>query len=185
LGLAKFARRIVGLQQVFPSSSQTIAYPDALDGTVSPVYPFPPPPAALARVTRESVASNVSVQPDITAAAAFIAGQDEWIEILYGHLQNNDGAAGMSIELLLTNVASQTIAIGKVVCPVGGLDGGRIQFLGAVADFGNEQRFPLRIWIPPGWRLDFLSRTGAAGRSFVAITVQVRHPLAEIAIFET
>jgi len=175
--IAKFARRIFGLQSVFPSSSRTIPSPDSLDGTVSPVYPFPPPPAALDRCARIAVTSTLSTTPDITASPLLTAGQGEWLEILYMSAANG-GIQAEQIRTLLTDPASQVVAISEVVV----LQTNPRPLMGVGASPTNDLFMPIRVWVPPGWRLDFVGQTAAAAYQFTVAAALIRHTLAEIGV---
>jgi len=176
MGFSKFARRIVGLQAVFPSSDRSVPSPDSLDGTVSPVYLFPSSPASLDRVQRAQDASASVVTPVLNLG--FI-GQGFYEEWLYASIFHNSvtptvdivfnlidpAGAGVQLARLDVDAADARNVVGE--CGVGNLAAGT----------RSERRN--RVWIPPGFQVVV---TGATLGAPYVITLQrllVVHPIAE------
>lgn len=181
--MTSFARRVLGLQEVFPSSGLGVAQPGEVSDTVSLVHRWPSAKAALDRIERVQFSSAPALTPDVTA---FTVPQGRWSELLFGDLAHSS-ATNRIIQMVLT-IANQNFFIGRwtgmaSVLTVGQPSGfeplvaGASSYSSALASDRILPPWPLVI--PPGAALRFLGDTAAAPWAIDVGLVFISHPLAE------
>lgn len=173
-----FARRIEGLQKVFPSSGREVGQPTALDDLVVPTYDFPPHVASLERVSAATTPSNNDVAPQLSIgpiASGF------YLEELYGRISHNsvtDRVITVSIndpsgitQVFVARMMIRAIenAVGKPYVNVGGM----------VDPASSIYYAPIRLIVPAGFTLVFQGDVAAAAYTMSISRISVQHPLAE------
>jgi hypothetical protein len=175
VGLAKFARRIVGLQDVFPSSGQTIPFPDTLDGTVSPVVLWPSSAASLDRIQRAQQTSNSSVSPTLNLGFLGQGFYEEWLAASAFHTD----AGIQTLTMNILDPAGAAVQLGRFkILPARTLN----LCHGIYAGDPTESMFvdrPGKVWVPPGYQVAFTGSTSGAAYTFTIQRLLVVHPLAE------
>ena len=179
MGLGKFARRVIGLQEVFPSSDRSIAYPDALDGTVSPVFEFPSKAAALDRAIRAAQTSNSALTPTLSLGTLAQGVFEEW---LYASVFHDDAATARTIIVNLLDPSGAGVQIGRFVVNFAE----SVSFVNAHyihRGLSSIMNVPIKVWVPGGFQVQLVGSTAGAAYSFTVQRLLVVHPTAESAVW--
>ena len=175
-----FSRRVVGLQEVFPSSGIAVAQPSEVSESVSLVHRWPSAKASLDRVERGVFVSASALTP---ALNVLIVPQGRWMEILFGDV-SHDSATNRAIQMLV-QVAGQNFFLGRwttfsSVLAALGPSGFEPLFSSAVASQSGDRILPTwPLVLPPGSILQFVGDTAVAPWAITVGVVLVSHPLAE------
>lgn len=174
--MGRFARRIVGLQDVFPSSDRSIVAPDQVDGVVSPVFQFPSAAAALDRAIRTSQTSTSVVTPSLNLGTLGQGVFEEWIYASVFH----DSATERQIALNIVDPAGAAVQVGRFsVPPLSALS-----IVNATANgVGQIFNLPIRVWVPGGFAIVVQGDTAGAAYAITIQRVLVVHPQAEAAVW--
>jgi len=180
--VARFARAPRGLQTLFPASSPSPHAPDNLVDEVQLVTVWPGKAPSFERIERVQAVSASVVTPTLTALTA---GDEEWIEILYGDL-SHDSATARTLQMRL-NLAAQNFFVARwtnmlTAYTIGQISGFEPLFAGPGTPSGaSQERLQPRtpLYLGPDTALVVGGDTAAAAYAITLALLFVRHPFPE------
>lgn len=166
MAISRFARRILGLEAIFPSSDRSVPQPDTLDSVVQPVVLWPSNAASVDRLQRAAQTSTNALTPLLNLGTIGEGFYEEW---LYASFFQSDAA----VHFIIVNIndpAGAAVQVARISVP----PSTSINIMNTGGTTAAR-----RVWVPRGFSIDLIGETAGVAYNFTIQRILCVHPLSE------